>query len=68
MILCCDLGIARVETTAVDFVQRFRANLANFDNLNLNRNSLTTLANLEAAEVCQDNGNTNQVCTFIVNI
>ena len=68
MILCCGLGIARVETTAVDFVHRFRANLANFDSLNLNSNSLTTLANLEAAEVCQDNGNTNQVCAFIVNI
>ena len=67
MILCCGLGIARVETTAVDFVQRFRANLANFDNLNLNRNSLTTLANLEAAEVCQEAGNTNKVCTFIIN-
>ena len=50
-----------VETNAVDFVHRFRTNLANFDNLNLNRNSLTTLANLEAAEVCQDAGNTNQV-------
>ena len=60
----CSLVIARVQSAApADFLHRFRANLANFDSLNLNSNSLTTLANLEAAEVCQDVSNTNKVRT-----
>jgi len=49
-----------LDTNQKDFLHRFRANLADFESLNLNRNSLTYLANIEAAEACQDAINANQ--------
>merc|ERR1712106_386766 len=51
LIVCCSLGIGRVTPTA-DFLRS--ASLFGFDNLPLNSNSLHSLANLEAADVCQD--------------
>merc|ERR1712106_633633 len=51
LIVCCSLGIGRVTPTA-DFLRS--ASLFGFDNLPLNSNSLHFLANLEAADVCQD--------------
>ena len=55
------ITLARVETNKLDFLQRFRTNLANFENLDINTNSLSNLANVEAAEACQDATNANKV-------
>ena len=55
-----------LDTNQKDFLHRFRANLADFESLNLNRNSLTYLANIEAAEACQDAINANQVLQHFI--
>ena len=61
LILSYSLSINMVDTAPLDYLHRFRASLANFDNLNPNTNPLTSLANLEAVDVCHGVENSNQV-------
>ena len=55
-------SLLRVGANHIDFLHRFRTNLvADFASLNLNSNALRTLADIEAADVCQDALNVNKV-------